>query len=380
MELLMGLFPLAYAIDLGWLRIGPPYIYINIDPVLVHLGPLAVRWYGLMYVVAILMGLWIIKGYTARKGIDQDMVYRVLWWCIGAGLIGGRLYFVIQQPNFVQGYLLQPQHILATWEGGMAFYGAIFLVILTLIWRARREHINPLVLLDAGVLFAAGGQIFGRIGNLINGDIIGYPSTLPWSTVYQNPNSWACLNPFNGTCNVPVQPAAGYEMLGNIIVLALMLYLASKVRRPGILLVVYLFCYTISQFLVFFTRANDYVDFLGITGLKQAQWTSIIVFILVLPLAYWVFRYSKPVPEGEVAATYGIPQPAKATTDTESTSATDESSETSSESTTQQDSPDVESVDKPPTDPNKKTTSNTTESVEEDVTPVEDEDKSETKS
>ena len=377
----MGLLPMAYAVDLGWLRIGPPYIYINIDPVLLHLGPLAVRWYGLMYVVAILMGLWIIKGYTARKGIDQDMVYRVLWWCIGAGLIGGRLYFVIQQPNFVQGYLLQPQHILATWEGGMAFYGAIFLVILTLIWRARREHINPLVLLDAGVLFAAGGQIFGRIGNLINGDIIGYPSTLPWSTVYQNPNSWACLNPFDGTCNVPAQPAAGYEMLGNIIVLALMLYLASKVRRPGILLVIYLFSYTISQFLVFFTRANTYVDVLGITSLKQAQWTSIFVFILVLPLTYWVLRYSKPVPEGEVAATYGIPQPPKATTDTESTSATDESSETSSKPTTQeQDSTDKESVDEAPTDANEETTSNTVESVEEDVIPIEDEDKSETKS
>jgi phosphatidylglycerol:prolipoprotein diacylglycerol transferase len=376
MELLMGLFPLAYAIDLGWLRIGPPYIYINIDPVLVHLGPLAIRWYGLMYVVAILIGLWIIQGYTTRKGIDQDMVYRVLWWCIAAGLIGGRLYFVIQQQDFVQHYLLQPQHILATWEGGMAFYGAIFLVILALIWRARREHVNPLVLLDAGVLFAAAGQIFGRIGNLINGDIIGYPSTLPWSTVYQNPNSWACLDP--STCNVPVQPAAGYEMLGNIIVLALMLYLASKVRRPGVLLVVYLFCYTISQFLVFFTRANTYVDFLGITSLKQAQWTSIIVFILVLPLAYWVFRYSKPVPKGEVAATYGIPQPAKAKTDSESESNTDESSEASAEPTTQENA-DEESVDKTPTDTNNETTeevaSNTADSAKEDIPPVEDESK-----
>jgi prolipoprotein diacylglyceryl transferase len=304
----MNFLPLAYLIDWGWLRIGPPYIYINIDPVLVHLGPLAIRWYGLMYVVAIIMALWIIKGYTERKGIDQDMVYRILWWCIGAGLIGGRLYFVIQQPNLVSYYLLQPQHILATWEGGMAFYGAIFLVFATLIWRARREHINPLVLLDAGVLFGAAGQIFGRIGNLINGDIIGYPSTLPWATVYQNPNSWACFSPM--TCNVPVQPAAGYEMLGNIIVLALMLYLASRVRRPGVLMLVYLYCYTISQFLVFFTRANDYVNVLGITFLKQAQWTSLIVFILLLPLTYWVLRHSQPVPEGAVAATYGIPQPA----------------------------------------------------------------------
>ncbi|GCE19231.1 prolipoprotein diacylglyceryl transferase [Dictyobacter kobayashii] len=307
----MNTLLLAYLLSGGWLHIGPPYIYINIDPVLVHLGPLlAVRWYGLMYVVGIMVGLWVIKGYTTRKGIDQDMVYRIVWWCIAAGLIGGRLYFVIQQPDLVNGYLLQPQRILATWEGGMAFYGAIFLVIPTLIWRAKVERINPLVLIDAGVLFGAAGQIFGRIGNLINGDIIGYPSTLPWSTVYQNPNSWACLNP--ATCNVPVQPAAGYELIINLFVLGTMLYLARRVRRPGILMLVYLFSYTISQFLIFFTRQNDIVSFLGIDiGLKQAQWTSLIVFILLFPLTYWVLRYSRPIPDGEVAATYGIPQKPK---------------------------------------------------------------------
>ncbi len=298
---------LAYMIDWGWLRIGPPYIYININPVIFTIGPLSLRWYGLMYAVAIFIGLQVIRGYTARKGISQTMVYRVLWWCVVAGLLGGRLYFVVQQPNFFSYYLTQPQHILATWEGGMAFFGAIFLVIPTLIWRARVERLNPLVLIDAGVLFAAAGQIFGRIGNLINGDIIGYPSTLPWSTVYQHPNSWACLNP--STCNVPVQPAAGYELLTNLVLLAVMLYLARRVTRPGVLMLVYLYSYALTQFLLFFTRDNLVVNFLGLDwGLKQAQWTSLVLFVVLLPLTYLVLKYSKPVPEGEVAATYGIPQ------------------------------------------------------------------------
>ena len=306
----MGMLPqLAYLIDWGWLRIGPPYIYINIDPALARLGALRLNWYGLMYAVAILVGIQFAMGYANRKGITSATVYRIVWWCILTGLLGGRLYFVVQQPNFVSYYLAQPQHILATWEGGMAFYGAIFLVIPTLIWRARREHINPLVLIDAGVLFAAAGQIFGRIGNLINGDIIGYQSTLPWSTVYQNPNSWACLNP--STCNVPVQPAAAYELLTNLVVLGVMLYLARNVRRPGVLMLFYLFSYTISQFLLFFVRDNIIVNFLGLDwGLKQAQWTSLIVFIVLLPITYLVFRYSKPVPNGEVTATYGMPQKA----------------------------------------------------------------------
>ncbi len=287
------------------------YIYINIDPVIVHIGPVALRWYGLMYVVGIIMGLLFMRGYTIRKGISQDIIYRVLWWCIVAGLIGARLYFVVQQPNFVSFYLAQPLHILATWEGGMAFFGAIFFVIPVLFWRTKVERINPLVAIDAGALFAAAGQLFGRIGNIINGDIIGYKSTLPWATVYQNPNSFACLNP--ATCNVPVQPAAVYELLTNIALLALLLFLSYRLRRPGTLMLVYLYGYVITQFLLFFVRDNTIVSFLGLNwGLKQAQWTSLVVFILLLPITYLLLRFSKPVPEGEVAATYGIPQKPKA--------------------------------------------------------------------
>src|SRR5207253_2657577 len=108
-ESTMGTFSaLAYLIDWGWLRLGPPYIYINIDPVIFRLGVFALHWYGLMYAVAIIMGLQIVRGYTTRKGITQNMIYRIVWWCIFAGLIGGRLYFVVQQPNFVSYYLAQP--------------------------------------------------------------------------------------------------------------------------------------------------------------------------------------------------------------------------------------------------------------------------------
>jgi phosphatidylglycerol:prolipoprotein diacylglycerol transferase len=298
----------AFLIDWGWLRIDP-YIHINMSPVLLQIGPLALRWYGLMYVIGIILGLWFIRGYTERKGISSDIVYRVLWWCVIAGLLGGRLYFVIQQPDLVADYLLKPQNILATWEGGMAFFGAIFLVVPTLFWRGIKERINPLVLLDAGALFAACGQIFGRIGNLINGDIIGYPSTLPWSTVYDNLQSWACLNP--STCQVPVQPAAGYELLLNIVMIVVLVLLAKRYRRPGALILTYLFGYTITQFTVFFTRANIIVPLFGLNwGLKQAQWTSLIVFIALIPLTFFLMRtrYAQPIPAGEVPATYGIPQ------------------------------------------------------------------------
>jgi phosphatidylglycerol:prolipoprotein diacylglycerol transferase len=307
----MGHIPttLAFLIDWGWLRIGP-YIHINMDPAILHIGSLRLTWYGLAYVLGITMGLWFIRRYTARKGISQDQVYRVLWWCVIGGVIGGRLYFVVQQPDLVQGFLLQPWRILATWEGGMAFFGAIFAVVPLLFWRSLRMRLNPLVMLDAGALFASCGQIFGRLGNLVNGDIIGYPSTLPWSTVYDNPNSWACL-PGSNTCGVPVQPAAAYELLLNIIMLVILVILARRYRKPGALMATYLFGYTITQFTVFFVRANIVVSLGPLDwGLKQAQWTSLIVFILLIPATIFFMRtrYARPVPEGEVPATYGIPQ------------------------------------------------------------------------
>jgi phosphatidylglycerol:prolipoprotein diacylglycerol transferase len=301
---------LAFLIDWGWLQIGS-YLHLNINPVIFSIGPLALRWYGLMYVVAIVMGLWLIRGYTMRKGISREHLYRMFWWAVAAGLLGGRLYFVIQQPNLIQDYLFKPQHILATWEGGMAFYGAVFLIVPVLFWRAIKERLNPLVVLDAGALFAACAQPFGRIGNLVNGDIIGYRSTLPWSTVYDNAASWACQNPGAGTCHVPVQPAAGYELLLNLALIALLLVVARRSHRPGTLIVTYLFAYTVTQFLVFFARANSVVSLGPLDwGLKQAQWTSLIVFLLLIPLTHWIrsWRYSQPVPEGEIPATAGVPQ------------------------------------------------------------------------
>ncbi len=299
---------LAYILNWGWLQIGP-YVHLDISPIMFSLGPFALHWYGLMYVVAIIMGLWMIRRYTERQGITEEQKYRMLWWCVVAGLVGGRLYFVVQQPNLVPDYLLQPQNIFATWKGGMAFYGSIFLITPVLFWRALKERLNPLVVLDAGALFAALAHPFGRIGNLINGDIIGYPSALPWSTVYDNPKSLACLNPAAGTCHVPVQPAAGYEILLNLLLIGALLFLARRSRRPGVLLLTYLSGYAIAQFLVFFVRDNTVVPFFILNwGLKQAQWTSLIIILLLIPLTLWVrrWRFAQPVPPGEVPAMYGM--------------------------------------------------------------------------
>jgi len=181
-------------------------------------------------------------------------------------LVGARLYYVIQQP--LGPFLSQPWKIFAVWEGGMAFYGAIFAVVLVILIAGWRMKISILKFLDVAALFAVVGQFFGRIGNIINGDILGFPTKLPWGFVYTNPNSFA------PTHDTAYQPAAVYEALIDILLFCLLWTLRKKLK-PGLLFFYYIIGYSISQIIVFFWRDNE-VIFLG---LKQAQLTAIAVMI-----------------------------------------------------------------------------------------------------
>ncbi|HXX59285.1 MAG TPA: prolipoprotein diacylglyceryl transferase [Dehalococcoidales bacterium] len=250
-------------------------ITINIDPVAFRIGPLAVRWYGLMYVVAIVVGLLVVWPYAKAKGITQEFFEKVVVWSVPAGLVGARLYYDLQQP--LDQYVKSPINIIAFWEGGMAFYGAIFAVVIVLLilgWR----HKLTLKLLDVACIFAAVGQFFGRFGNIINGDIVGYPTKLPWGFIYANPNSFVADH------TVAYQPAAVYEAISNIILFAVLWKLRNKFK-PGVLFFIYVLSYSVFQIILFTWRDNTVVFW----GLKQAQLTAIVVIIAAV-VAFFVVR------------------------------------------------------------------------------------------
>jgi phosphatidylglycerol:prolipoprotein diacylglycerol transferase len=244
-------------------------IVINVNPVAFSIGPVSIRWYGLMYVIGITVGLLVAWPYARSKGISGNRLITIVLWSILAGLVGARLYYVVQQP--LGPYLSEPWRILAAWEGGMAFYGAIFAVVIVFLIAGWRMKISILQLMDVGALFAVVGQFFGRIGNLINGDVIGYPTSLPWGVVYANPGSLAPRH------DIAYQPAAIYEALADVILFGLLWSLRKRLK-PGILFFVYILGYSVSQIIVFIWRDNE-VIFLD---LKQAQLTAIAVIVVAV--------------------------------------------------------------------------------------------------
>lgn len=254
-------------------------IDIDISPVLFHVGPFAIHWYGLMYIVGIMVGLRVTLPYLERFGISQEQSYRIFWPTLVACLIGGRLYYVVQSD--LGWFLRHPTRILATWEGGMAFYGAVFLGVPTVWFLCRRYDLSFLRFLDSAALFIPAAQTFGRIGNVINGDIVGYPSSLPWATRYINPS-----NTFVGSHVLAYQPAAVYEMIFSAALFAALWLWRYRLQREGMLFVLWLSAYALGQFVLFAFRANPITLF----GLKQAQLTSLLLLVFVVPLALWYLQ------------------------------------------------------------------------------------------
>jgi phosphatidylglycerol:prolipoprotein diacylglycerol transferase len=266
-------------------------ITINVDPVL-RLGPFQVHWYGIMYAVAFLVAFrYGVLPHVVRKGKSRALAEKIALWTIVFGLIGGRLYYVLQQPNLFSYYIPHPEHILAIWEGGMAFFGAIIAGFITLAITGWRYGLSPWLALDGGVLFAVVGQPIGRIGNIINGDILGAQSNLPWATAYTlqtSPGHCAVLQP-GFFCGVPYQPAAAYEALATILIGVLLFQLRKRDVRDGVLAMVYVAAYSVSQLLLFQVRTSEPAVLLG---LRQAQWTSIGMLVIGLPLLYVLWRRS----------------------------------------------------------------------------------------
>jgi phosphatidylglycerol:prolipoprotein diacylglycerol transferase len=251
-------------------------IKIGIDPVLVTIGGLKIHWYGIMIAIGLYVAIQVALREATRRGLNRDQLMNVALLAAVLGIIGGRLYYVVQNnPSF---YWHHPAEIIAVWQGGMAFFGAMFGGAVAVAISSWRWHIPFWDLLDVGAIGMTIGQAIGRIGNIINGDIVGY-KTNGWGFEYTHPNTF-------GPLNVPVQPASLYELLISLALFVLLWNLRTRVHPAGMLAMIYIVLYSVSQFFIFFLRDNIVV--LG--GLKQAQVTSLVVIALTLPVIAYLLR------------------------------------------------------------------------------------------
>jgi phosphatidylglycerol:prolipoprotein diacylglycerol transferase len=251
-------------------------IKIGINPVLVTIGGLKIHWYGIMIAIGLYAGIQVALREAPRRGINKDQLMNVALLAAVLGIAGGRLYYVVQNnPSF---YLHHPAEIIAVWQGGMAFFGAMFGGAVALAISSWRWKIPFWSLLDVGALGMTIGQAIGRIGNIINGDIVGY-KTNGWGFEYTNPQTF-------GPLNTPVQPASLYELLISLTLFLVLWNLRKRIHPEGMLAMLYIVLYSVSQFFIFFLRDNLVI--LG--GLKQAQVTSLVVIALALPVIAYLLR------------------------------------------------------------------------------------------
>jgi len=159
-------------------------IKIGLDPVLFTIGGLKVHWYGIMIAVGLYVGIQVALRDSERRGIKKDQLMNLALLAAVLGIAGGRLYYVVQNnPSF---FLHHPSEIIAVWQGGMAFFGALFcgaLAVAISYWRWRLPFWS---VLDVGALGVTIGQAIGRIGNIINGDIVGSQLTAVGNRVRQS--------------------------------------------------------------------------------------------------------------------------------------------------------------------------------------------------
>jgi len=261
-------------------------------PIAFELGPLTVRWYGILMATSIGVGFWLAHRQAQKEGLPADDILRVAQWAVIAGLIGARLYEVAFNWDYYGRY---PWKIPAVWEGGLAMHGGIIVGFLTGVALAIHWRVPVLPSLDVVAPSMILGQAIGRWGNFFNEEAFGRPTDLPWKlyiSPLHRPLEYATAEYFH--------PTFLYESLWNLAVFFVLVgWLRPRYRgQPGALCFWYIDLYSVARFAIESLRLDSF----WVAGFSVAQIASLAgIAVAIIGLA-WTRRRATTSPVGETLA------------------------------------------------------------------------------
>jgi phosphatidylglycerol---prolipoprotein diacylglyceryl transferase len=223
--------------------------YPNINPDLFRIGPVHVRWYGLMYALGFLASYFLIKRQEKNRpiGLSQRKIQDLMFY-LAIGLVAGaRLGYIAfyQYMNLVD-LVRDPLEIIAVWRGGMSFHGGLIGTVIAGWWFCRRKNLPFWAVADRVIVTAPVGLGLGRIGNFLNGELFGRPSDIPWAMIFPEGG------PF------PRHPSQLYEAFAEGLVLFVVLWTLRRRRLPdGMMIAFFLILYGTFRFFLEFFREPD---------------------------------------------------------------------------------------------------------------------------
>ncbi|MBB5216079.1 prolipoprotein diacylglyceryl transferase [Parapusillimonas granuli] len=260
--------------------------YPQIDPVAFQIGPIAVHWYGLMYLIGFSL-VWMFGRWRIRRGLS-DLTLRdledLIFYSVLGVVAGGRLgYVLFYKPSE---YLSDPIQVLYLWQGGMSFHGGLIGVIVVLLLFARQRGRSMLEVGDFIAPLIPLGLAAGRLGNFINGELWGRPTQAPWGMVFPQAGD-----------SIARHPSQLYEMaLEGFVLFAVLWWFARKPRPTGQVSALFLIGYGAFRFMVEYTREPDYYLGLLAGGLSMGQLLSLPMILAGALIFVLSARRSRPAP------------------------------------------------------------------------------------
>jgi phosphatidylglycerol:prolipoprotein diacylglycerol transferase len=267
-------------------------IHPQIDPVALAIGPVSIHWYGLTYLAAFVLFLWLgrmrlkhppFMGLSGSQAWTFKDVEDFLFLGVLGVVLGGRLgYCLFYKPLY---YLSHPLEVFAVWQGGMSFHGGMLGVTLAMVWFAHSRKKPFLQVADFVAPCVPTGLAAGRVGNFINGELWGRvcDPTLPWGMV------------FRGAGDAPRHPSQVYQFLleGLLLFVVLWFYGRSE-RKPGQVGAVFLFGYGVLRFVAEFFREPDaHLSYLAL-GMTMGQWLCVPMVLGGAGLWWWFGKRKTP--------------------------------------------------------------------------------------